>query len=136
MAQSKGLYLEVSMPEHEITAYTDSRAVGQILLNLTSNAIKFTNTGGVEIRLTGSADEHGRNVEFAVQDSGIGIHPDDHPKLFKAFAQIEAQQHPEIEGTGLGLYLCKQLAQALGGAITFRSAPGVGSTFVLRLTAE
>jgi signal transduction histidine kinase len=136
MARAKGLDFKVSVPDVDVTADTDARAVGQILLNLTSNAIKFTPAGCVEISLHERVQENGRRVaEFCVRDSGIGIDPQDQPKLFKAFAQIE---NPQVdgEGTGLGLYLCKQLAQALGAQMTFRSAPGEGSEFLLSLPLD
>jgi len=137
IAQTKGLDLRVSMPVDEILAHTDPRAVGQVLLNLTSNAIKFTESGAIEIRLTQSVNETGGKViEFAVQDTGPGIRPEDHAKLFRAFSQIERPLAARAEGTGLGLYLCAQLAQALGAQIAFQSTPGEGSVFSLRLPAQ
>jgi len=133
-AAAKGLELSLSMPDEAIVVRTDPRAASQILLNLTSNAIKFTDNGRVEIRLSETCDEDGhRVIEFAVEDTGVGIRAEDHAKLFSAFSQVERPLAGRTEGTGLGLYLCGQLAQALGARIEFRSTPGRGSVFLLRL---
>jgi signal transduction histidine kinase len=133
-AQNKGLDFRVSVPAEEIIAHTDARAVSQIVLNFTSNAIKFTEHGKVELRLRRCADEHGRSaVEFAVEDTGVGIRAEDHAKLFSAFSQIEPPLARHAEGTGLGLYLCSLLAQGLGAQIAFHSTPGAGSVFSLQL---
>jgi len=133
-ARAKGLEFRVSMPAEPIVAQTDARAASQILLNFTSNAIKFTESGSVELRLAERTDENGaRCVEFAVQDTGVGIRDEDRAKLFSAFSQIGQAHARRTEGTGLGLYLCAQLAEALGARITLHSTPGHGSVFALQL---
>jgi protein-histidine pros-kinase len=112
---------------------TDRRALSQILLNLTNNAIKFTEAGGevtIELRrLTGNGSA---KTEFAVVDTGTGIKPEDQARLFQAFTQVggPASRH---EGTGLGLHLSKKLAELLDGRIHFKSDYGRGSEFVFTL---
>ena len=133
-ANAKGLDFSVLLPPQDLLAHTDTRAVTQILLNLTSNAIKFTERGRVEMRLARVTDEQGREIiEFAVTDTGIGIRSEDHARLFSAFSQVEQPLSRRADGTGLGLYLCGQLAQALHAQIVFRSTPGEGSVFMLQL---
>jgi len=133
-ANAKGLDFSVLLPPQDLLAHTDTRAVTQILLNLTSNAIKFTERGRVEMRLACVTDEQGREmIEFAVADTGIGIRSEDHARLFSAFSQVEQPLSRRADGTGLGLYLCGQLAEALHAQIVFRSTPGEGSVFMLQL---
>jgi len=135
-ALDKGLEFHVCLPETEFVAETDARAVSQILLNLTSNAIKFTEHGSVTLRLARVPDGNGALfTEFTVADTGIGIRAEDHAKLFSAFSQVERPLARRNEGTGLGLYLCGQLAEALGARITLESTPGAGSVFALQLPA-
>jgi two-component system, sensor histidine kinase and response regulator len=117
------------MPAHDVMVQTDRRALSQILINLTNNAIKFTETGLVRLEVAKpGADD--RAIEFRVIDSGIGITPDDQEKLFKAFTQLGASQ---AGGTGLGLHLSQKLAELLEGSISFTSEFGKGSTFILSL---
>jgi protein-histidine pros-kinase len=135
-ANGKGLEFVVRMPATPVFAQADLRAVNQILLNLVSNAIKFTETGRIEVRLTQSRSDDGRRVvELSVEDSGVGIRAEDHARLFSAFSQVE-KSPPRANGTGLGLYLSERLAQAMGGRITFRSRPGEGSVFSLHLPTQ
>ncbi len=135
-AESKGLQLEVSMPISDTLIETERRAVSQIILNLTSNAIKFTDRGYVRITLDEQALEGSKQICVSVEDSGIGIRPDDQRRLFQAFTQAEAPTHRYYEGSGLGLHLSQKLAGLLGGEITFRSEYGKGSTFTLILGAH
>jgi protein-histidine pros-kinase len=128
-AEAKGLKLDVVMPKGELAVRTDRRVLSQIILNLANNAIKFTEAGGVLIRLRASGDA----VEIAVTDTGVGIRPEDQEKLFGAFSQVDASSRSRHEGTGLGLHLSRKLAELLGGKITFQSEPGKGSTFALML---
>ena len=129
-AEAKGLTFELSMPAAEVMVRTDRRALSQILLNLTTNAIKFTEAGIVRLELRAPAGD-GLPVEVRVADTGIGIRPEDQEKLFKAFAQLSSASR--YEGTGLGLHLSQKLAELLGGSIRFTSEFGRGSTFVLSL---
>jgi signal transduction histidine kinase len=128
-ANEKGLELTVTAPPGEILLQTDRRALGQILLNLTTNAVKFTEEGKVEIAiLQGSG-----SLRIAVKDTGPGIAMSDQVKLFQPFARVETQGGRRKEGTGLGLHLSQKLAGLLGGRIILESKPGEGSTFTLEL---
>ena len=107
--------------------YTDEGKVSQILRNLISNALKFTEHG--EVRVSAAASADGRAVTFAVADTGIGIAADDHERIFQEFGQLDSRVQRKVRGTGLGLPLSRKLAHLLGGTLTVTSAPGVGSTF-------
>ncbi|HJV96173.1 MAG TPA: PAS domain S-box protein [Albitalea sp.] len=132
-AEGKGLRLELNLPDDDLVVYTDKRALQQILINLTNNAIKFTDHGSVAIALTRSD----RQVTLTVTDTGLGIAPEDLAQLFKAFTQVGAgASRREVEGTGLGLYLCRKLAELLGGTIDVQSELGKGSCFTLALPVK
>jgi PAS domain S-box-containing protein len=112
---------------------TDRRALAQILLNLANNALKYTEAGSVRIDVWASS-QHGRDaVAFSVSDTGIGIKSEDQERLFMAFEQVDRSATRRFEGTGLGLYLCRNLAQMLGGELSVTSVHGRGSTFTLTL---
>lgn len=128
-AESKGLRLDVTMPERDVVVMTDRRALSQILFNLTNNAIKFTEQGSVNIVLATRADV----TELTVVDSGIGIRAEDQERLFQAFTQVTGKGLRRQEGTGLGLHLSQKLAGLLGGSIGFESESGKGSKFKLTL---
>jgi len=133
LALQKGLELEVELVDEAIVLETDRRALTQILLNLANNAIKFTETGKVRVTLAKRQGE-GRNIiEFAVADSGAGIREEDQAKLFQAFSQLDSTSTRHAEGAGLGLYLCQNLANLIGGSLFFKSDFGQGSTFTLAL---
>jgi PAS domain S-box-containing protein len=131
LAELKGLALELVTPATDVLARTDERALHQILINLTNNAIKFTAQGHVRVELAIPASDDSV-VHVRVVDSGIGVRAEDRGKLFKAFAQL-APDSGRVEGTGLGLHLSQKLAELVGGSITFTSEFGQGSTFVLSL---
>jgi PAS domain S-box-containing protein len=131
-AEAKGLVFEFVLPSIERHALTDRRALSQILINLTNNAIKFTEQG--TIRLEVSTRTVGDPVlEFRVTDTGIGIQTEDQAKLFEAFSQLNSPGTRRREGTGLGLHLSQKLAALMGGSIHFQSTFGQGSTFWLSL---
>ncbi len=112
---------------------TDRRALSQILINLTNNAIKFTEKGGVRLEVR-QHHENGRvRTEISVADTGMGIRPEDQAKLFQAFTRVTTDDARRFEGTGLGLHLSQKLAQLLGGFITLESEYGKGSRFTLVL---
>jgi CheY-like chemotaxis protein/CHASE3 domain sensor protein len=111
------------------TLFSDRQRLEQILKNLLSNAIKFTETGKIVLSI--SAHEAGLN--FSVQDSGIGIAPEQQDNVFEAFRQADGSINRRYGGTGLGLSISRDLATLLGGAITIDSTPGQGSTFTLSL---
>ncbi|MCC3424412.1 MAG: response regulator [Microcoleus sp. PH2017_01_SCD_O_A] len=120
----------------------DSGRLKQILLNLTVNAIKFTDRGQVLVHVTvkrsnGFADgRQGENLLFSVRDTGIGISPEGQTKLFQSFSQVDASPTRAYGGTGLGLAICKQLVEMMGGAIGIRSFLGNGSTFWFAVPLE
>jgi PAS domain S-box-containing protein len=128
-AENKGLSFEAVVTPQNLSARADRRALSQILLNLTSNAIKFTEHGDVSLRVERGQAPDG-TVEFRVTDSGSGIREEDQTKLFHAFAQVDSSRKRH-DGTGLGLHLSRKLAELLGGEITLRSEIGKGSTFTL-----
>jgi len=114
--------------------YSDRQKVKQIIVNLLSNALKFTHEGGIEI--TVNYDPHDRTASVAVSDTGIGISPEHHEKIFEDFRQVDDSPSRQYGGTGLGLAICRRLATALGGRIILQSAMGIGSTFTLIIPAE
>jgi two-component system sensor histidine kinase/response regulator len=133
LAEAKNLLLETNLPVDDVVVQTDRRALTQILLNLTNNAIKFTDQGHVRVELR-QGQEHGREVtELSVVDTGTGIKPEDQAKLFQAFQQAHTATRERQQGTGLGLHLSQKLAGVLGGQIQFQSQFGRGSTFTLVL---
>jgi signal transduction histidine kinase/DNA-binding response OmpR family regulator/CHASE3 domain sensor protein len=109
---------------------TDPQRLGQILKNLLSNACKFTEQGAISLRV-GVAP--GGQVAFAVQDSGIGIPPEQQEIIFEAFRQADGSTHRKYGGTGLGLSISRDLARLLGGDVTVQSEVGKGSVFTLTL---
>jgi two-component system sensor histidine kinase/response regulator len=135
LAVQKGLALAIDLPGSPVTIMSDRRALTQIVINLVNNAIKFTEQGSVRVSLAqhAGADPGETVTEFSVTDSGAGIRPEDQPKLFQAFSQLDSTSTRHAEGAGLGLYLCRNLANLLGGSLQFASQFGVGSTFTLVL---
>jgi signal transduction histidine kinase len=113
---------------------SDRSKVKQILLNLLSNALKFTHQGGVTIRARRVAEE--RAIRLSVSDTGIGIAPADQEKIFEDFRQLDNSPTRAYGGTGLGLSICRRLAQMLDGRIAVESTVGKGSTFVLTLPTQ
>jgi len=113
---------------------SDRQKVKQIVLNLLSNALKFTPAGSVTIGAT--YDPKVRTITIAVVDTGVGIAREDQAKVFEDFRQLDSSPARGYGGTGLGLSICRRLAQMLGGTIELQSAAGVGSTFTLRLPAR
>ena len=109
--------------------YSDRQKVKQIVLNLLTNAIKFTPQGCVKVRVR--ADDERREMRIAVQDTGIGVAPQDREKVFEDFRQADNSVTREYGGAGLGLAICRRLASMLGGRIELESQLGRGSTFTL-----
>ncbi len=134
-AYSKGLeiscHVSLAVPAR---VKGDINRVRQILINLINNAIKFTQTGAVAIRVlpepaTGEGAADSTTLRFAVSDTGIGIPPERMDRLFKSFSQADASTTRKYGGTGLGLAISKQLAELMGGKVGVESEPGRGSTF-------
>ncbi len=120
-----GLTLAVDLPAPPLSIDMDPERIGQVLLNFVVNAVKFTPRGGA-LRVSAAAADG--FVRCEVQDSGVGVSPDDIPKLFQRFSQLEYGRH-RTAGTGLGLFICKAIVEAHGGAIGVQSEPGRGATF-------
>jgi PAS domain S-box-containing protein len=129
LAEAKQLRFEVVLPETDVVLFADRRALSQILLNLTSNAIKFTTHGHVHLEVVRRALATGIQTEFSVTDTGSGIEPADQAHLFEAFERGAATG--SSDGSGLGLHLSQKLAGLLGGWIECSSIFGQGSTFTL-----
>ena len=131
-ASGKGLDLRAKLPALDLVVLADRRAFSQILLNLTNNAIKFTEHGSVVVELH---EPHGATdfIAVSVSDTGPGIGEADQKRLFQSFAQVDSGSKRRVEGTGLGLYVSRKLAELQGGTIELESALGVGSRFTLRV---
>jgi signal transduction histidine kinase/DNA-binding response OmpR family regulator len=130
-AHSKGLELICDIPaEFDTRVCGDGQRLRQVIINLISNAVKFTERGEVKItvRHEGSSLINSE-FRFEVTDTGIGIKPESCDAIFESFAQEDSTTTRQYGGTGLGLAICKQLVELMGGQIGVRSTPGVGSTF-------
>lgn len=122
--------LVITPPPPDLRVQADPGRVRQVLLNLLSNAIKFTPDGGRITVVVGAANgPTSAEVRIAVTDTGIGIAPEDQPKLFKEFSQLDASASRKYEGSGLGLALSRRLVELHGGTMGVESAMGQGSTF-------
>lgn len=136
--KEKGLTLQVSVDENVPSLLNgDSRRIQQVLLNLLTNAVKYTNEGSVSVRMRikEAVDDKAR-IEYIVQDTGIGIHKEDIAGLFDAFSRADNSKNHKIEGTGLGLPICKEIVSLMDGKIEVDSIYGVGSTFTLYLEQD
>ncbi len=131
IARRPQLEVVVRIPPTVPTVKTDRQKVKQIVLNLLSNSLKFTEQGGIYIR-AGYDGRHGA-VWVEVRDTGIGIAVENQAQVFEDFSQLDSSPSRGHGGTGLGLSICRRLAQMLGGGITLESQMGNGSTFTLRI---
>lgn len=134
LASQKGLTLEMNIdPDVPDEFRGDPIRLRQILFNLVGNAIKFTTRGGVvvtvSLKSTLSENPDGVMVQWSVRDTGIGLTPEQQSRLFQAYVQAEASTARRFGGTGLGLMICRQLVELMGGTITVDSVIGEGSTF-------
>jgi signal transduction histidine kinase/PAS domain-containing protein len=128
-ADARGLSLAVEVRDDVPTLRTDPGMVRQILVNLVGNAVKFTQRGGITVRLLSEAD----SVRLEVADTGEGIAPELQERVFEPFFQVDPSTTRREGGVGLGLALSREFARLLGGDLTVRSAPGEGTTFTLSL---
>jgi len=136
LADGKGLALLLDSNGAGISLQTDRRALHQILLNLTNNALRFTERGSVRLSVREGNGDSVSFVEFSIEDTGVGIRPEDQTRLFQAFSQLDTDNERRYEGTGLGLHLSQKLAELLNGRITFESEFGSGSTFRVALPRD
>lgn len=139
-AKEKGLKLTfLDTPEIPTMVVGDITRLRQVLVNLVSNAIKFTETGGVEISAIARKNMDNKStqeIEFAVRDTGIGIAQKSLERLFKPFSQVNSSITRQYGGTGLGLAICKQLCELMGGKIWVESKVGKGTVFYFVITTS
>jgi len=129
LAAEKGLSFEVQvLPDAPAMLFTDRQRLEQVIKNLLSNALKFTEQGGVTLSVAGQPDS---GIAFMVRDTGIGIAADQQQSIFEAFRQADGTTNRRYGGTGLGLSISRDLATLLGGSISVSSEPGQGSVFTL-----
>jgi signal transduction histidine kinase len=133
LAEQNKNRLVVDGAENLGTMTVDPMRLRQILLNLLSNACKFTKEGGVSLRARRIVDGGRDTVELAVADSGIGMTPEQLGRLFQEFSQAEASTAKKYGGTGLGLAITRKLARMMGGDVTVTSEHGKGSVFTVSL---
>ena len=133
LAEQNKNRLSVECPRDLPPIEADAMRLRQILLNLLSNACKFTKDGEISLRATTMQHDERQFIEFSVTDTGIGMTPDQMTRLFEEFAQADATTARHYGGTGLGLAITRRLCQMMGGDVTVASEPGKGSTFTVRL---
>lgn len=133
-AQEKGLEFVISDLDVPQQLMGDPMRLQQVLINLCSNGVKFTEQGHVALEVTSSAISPQQvRLRFVVQDTGIGLTPEQQGRLFESFSQADASVSRKYGGTGLGLTICRQLVNAMGGEISIHSEPGQGSLFSFEL---
>lgn len=130
----EGLTVNVTCdPKLPRLLYGDEYHMRQILVNLLSNAAKYTHQGGIELNVYGVENNEILHLDVKVKDTGIGIREEDMQYLFGKFTRLELNKNRHIEGSGLGLSITKQLVELMGGSIDVESVYGVGSTFIVRI---
>ena len=133
LAQNSSVRLVFDDPDEEIEIYSDEGKLSQILRNLISNALKFTERGEVRIFVSREQDQ---TIAFQVSDTGIGIAAEDQEGIFQEWTQVEGKLQKVAKGTGLGLPLSRKLAQLLGGNVFVNSEVGVGSVFTVKIPMQ
>ncbi|MFI4935446.1 MAG: ATP-binding protein [Caulobacterales bacterium] len=134
-AEAKGLYLRVRFDDNVGWAEIDSVRLRQCLFNVIGNAVKFTERGGVEVRLTAVGEGAQRKLRCEVEDTGIGVPESARSRMFDRFQQVEGGTTRRFGGTGLGLAISRQLARMMGGDLDYASREGEGSTFWFEIAA-
>lgn len=132
-AESKKLYLNISIPEQNIMSRTDPRLLGHVLSNLLDNAIKYTEEGGLEVSCRRISSGNRYWALITVQDTGIGIDKEDFSKIFERFRQSSEGHNREYQGMGIGLSICKHFVELLDGEIWMESTKGEGSAFYVKI---
>ena len=133
LAEQNRNRLSVECPRDLPPVEADAMRLRQILLNLLSNACKFTKDGDISLRASAIRHDERQFIEFSVTDTGIGMTPDQMTRLFEEFSQADATTARNYGGTGLGLAITRRLCQMMGGDVTVASEPGQGSRFTVRL---
>jgi len=137
LAEGKPIALNIEMPETAIVIAADRTKTEQVVANLLSNGIKYTDEGEVTVAVSRTEDDRlGAAVRIAVRDTGVGVRPEDQSRLFQKFTQVDGSSRRRVGGTGLGLCIAQQYAQMHGGRIDVTSEFGVGSEFALLLPAD
>jgi signal transduction histidine kinase len=132
LVRQKHLALHVDLPDASERMVADVDKLRQLLVNLLGNAVKFTARGQVGLAVSVTPDE----IRFRVHDTGVGIAPADHERIFEPFMQLDAGLTRRYGGTGLGLYVARRLAELLGGRIDVESTLGAGSTFTVTMPRQ
>ncbi|HSV55376.1 MAG TPA: ATP-binding protein [Burkholderiaceae bacterium] len=127
--------LHIELPEHPVQLRTDAMRLRQVLMNLLSNAAKFTSDGTITLRVRRQSEGGREHVAFEVQDTGIGMTPEQMSNLFQPFTQADSATTRRYGGTGLGLAISRRLCQAMGGDVMVESESGVGSRFIATVQA-
>jgi adenylate cyclase len=133
LAKKNGNSLTIECPQDFGSIQTDQTRLRQIILNLLSNACKFTKAGKVLLRVGTPTNRSAEQVVIAVSDTGIGLSEEQIGKLFEDFSQADSSTTKRFGGTGLGLAISRRLARMMGGDIEVTSTPGTGSTFMLSI---
>jgi len=134
IAEEKGVQLSVELPDPSPTCRADPQALKQILLNLMSNAVKFTPAEG-RITLRTALPAPGQ-VLIGVRDTGVGMTAEQAASVFEAYVQFENRLTREEKGTGLGMAISRELARGMGGDLAVESEPGAGTEFLLTLATS
>lgn len=137
-SDQKGLSFDLDIDENiPCKLYGDFGKIKQVVLNLLTNAVKYTDEGGFTLSVAMMEQTMGRcKLKFAVKDTGIGVKPEDMDKLFSAFERLDEEKNNGIQGTGLGLDISKQFAELMNGTLTCESEYGTGSTFTFIVEQE
>ena len=132
--ETKHIKLEVDVDKGIASRlYGDSTKMFQVLLNILTNSVKYTEVGKIRLTLTHETDGTTEKLKFKISDTGFGIKKDDYDKMFEKFSRLDIATTNEIEGTGLGLVITKRYVDLMGGTISFESEYGVGTTFFVEI---
>lgn len=136
LIEGKPIELKEEIEPHLPKIYVDRGRIRQVVLNILSNAAKFTDAGCITLRIGKTTRNGAEFIRFSVTDTGIGIAQDDMAKVFEAFRQIDSSEARRAEGTGLGMPISRRLVELHGGELWLESQPGQGSTFSFTIPLE